>query len=64
MKIRNLHEIEFRILVVKMIKELRNRMDAQSEKLEAFQQRVRKFKEQPNCSLVGYSPWRFPRQEY
>ena len=34
MKIRNLHEMEFRILIVKMIKELR--MDAQSKKLEVF----------------------------
>ena len=35
-KIRNLHEMEFRILIVKIMKELRNRMDAQSEKLEVF----------------------------
>ena len=35
-KIRNLHEMAFRTLIVKMMKELRDRMDAQSEKLEVF----------------------------
>ena len=36
MKIGNLPEKEFRLVIVKMIKELGRRMDAQSKKLEDF----------------------------
>ena len=36
MEIGNLPEKEFRVMIVKMIKELGRRMDAQSEKLEGF----------------------------
>ena len=35
-EIGNLPEKEFRVMIVKMIKELGRRMDAQSEKLEVF----------------------------
>ena len=35
-EIGNLPEKEFRVMIIKMIKELRRRMDAQSEKLEVF----------------------------
>ena len=38
---------EFRVMMVKMTKGLR-RMDAQSEKLEVFKQRIRNYKEKPN----------------
>jgi len=34
-------------MVIKMVKGLRRRMDAQNEKLEVFN-RVRKYKEKPN----------------
>ena len=49
----NNNKKKFRIMIVKMIQELRNRTDAQSEKLqEIFNQKlkarkVRKYKEQP-----------------
>ena len=36
MGIGNLPEKEFRVMIVKMIKELKRRMDAQTEKLEVF----------------------------
>ena len=36
MEIGNLPETEFRVMIIKMIKELKRRMDAQSEKLEVF----------------------------
>ena len=36
MEIGNLSEKEFRVMIVKLIKELGRRMDAQSEKLEVF----------------------------
>ena len=35
-EIGNQPEKEFRVMIIKMIKELRRRMDAQSEKLEFF----------------------------
>ena len=35
-EIGNLPEKEFRVMIVKMMKELGRRMDAQSEKLEGF----------------------------
>ena len=35
-KIGYLPEKEFRVMIAKMIKELRRKMDAQSEKLEVF----------------------------
>ena len=45
-KIGNLPQKEFRIMIIKMIKELRRRMDAQSEKSEVFDKElVRKYKE-------------------
>ena len=47
MEIGNLLEKEFRVMTVKMIKELRRRMDARSEKLEVFN-RARKYQEQIN----------------
>ena len=37
-KIVNLPKKEFRVMVIKMIKELRGRMNAQSEKLEVFKE--------------------------
>ena len=42
----NLPEKEFRVVIVKMIKEFRRRMNAQSKKLGVFN-RVRNYKEQP-----------------
>lgn len=36
MEIGNLPETEFRVMIIKMIKELKRRMDAQTEKLEVF----------------------------
>ena len=36
MEIGNLPKTEFRVMIIKMIKELKRRMDAQSEKLEVF----------------------------
>ena len=43
----NLSEKVFRVMIIKMIKVLRGRMDIQHEKLEAFN-RVREYKEQSN----------------
>ena len=42
-----LPEKQFRIMIVKMIQDLRKRMEAKSEKLEVFN-KVRKYKEQSN----------------
>ena len=42
----NLPEKEFRVMILRKIKELRKRMGAQSKKLEVFKG-VRKHKEQP-----------------
>ena len=41
----NLPEKEFRIVIVKMIKEIGRRMDAQSEKLEVFNKELENIKE-------------------
>lgn len=38
----NVLKKEFRVVIVKMIKELGRRLDTQSEKLEVFNKRVRK----------------------
>ena len=46
MNIDNLPGKEFRVLIIKMIQELRWRMYAQSDKLVFFKQRIRKYKEQ------------------
>ena len=43
----NLPKKEFKVVIVKIHKELGRRMDEQSEKLEVFI-RVRKYKEQQN----------------
>ena len=43
-EIANLLKKEFKVMTVKMIKELRRRLDEQSEKLEVFN-RVRKYTE-------------------
>ena len=43
MEIANLPEKEFRVMIVKMIKELR-RMDAQSKKLEVFNKELENIK--------------------
>ena len=40
----NLPEKEFKVMIIKMFKELRRRLDEQSEKLEVFN-RVRKYTE-------------------
>ena len=44
MEIDNLVDKEFIVMILKIIKELRRRMNAQSKKLECFN-RVRKYKE-------------------
>ena len=44
MKIGNLPEKEFRLVIVKMIKELGRRMDAQSKKLEVFNKELENIK--------------------
>ena len=44
MKIGNLPIKEFRVMIVKMIKELGRRMDAQSEKLEVFNKELGNIK--------------------
>ena len=43
MKAGNLSETECKVMMVKMTKELWRKMDAQSEKLEVFKKRVRKY---------------------
>ena len=43
----NLPQKQFRKTVIKMVKRLRRRMDAQNEKPEVFNG-VRKYKEKPN----------------
>ena len=48
MKIGNLPEKGFRIMVVKMIYDLRKRMKALIEKRQKFYQRTRRTKEQTN----------------
>ena len=40
----NLPENEFRVVIIKMIKELGRRMDAQSEKLEVFNKELENIK--------------------
>ena len=47
----DLPEKEFRVKIIKMIQELRRRMDAPSKKLEVFK-RVRKYKEKPDLKNV------------
>ena len=44
MKIGNLHEKKIRVVTVKVIKELGNRMDAQSEKSEVFNKELENLK--------------------
>ena len=41
-----LPEKELRVIIIKIMKQLRRRMGAQTE-VRSFQQRVRKYKEQP-----------------
>ena len=45
-KIRNLPNKEFKVMIIKLFQELRRRLDEQSKRLEAFK-RVRKYKEEP-----------------
>ena len=47
MNIDNLPGKEFRVLIIKMIQELRWRMYAQSDKLVFFKQRIRKTRMNP-----------------
>ena len=47
-EIGNLPEKEFRVMIIKVMKELRRRMDAQNEKLEVFNKELENIKEQPN----------------
>ena len=42
----NLLEKELRVIIIKIMKQLRRTMGAQTE-VRSFQQRVRKYKEQP-----------------
>ena len=44
MEIGNLPTKELRVMIIKMIKELRRRMDAQSEKLEVFNKELENIK--------------------
>ena len=44
MEIGNLPKKEFRVMIVKMIKELRWRMDARNEKLEVFNKELENIK--------------------
>ena len=44
MEIGNLPKKEFRVMITKMIKELRRRMDAQSEELEVFKKELENIK--------------------
>ena len=53
MEIGNLPNKEYRVMIVKMTKELGRRMDVHSEKLEVFN-RVRKYKKQPNRDRIQY----------
>ena len=46
---------EFRVMIIKMIKELEKRMDAQREKLQKKFNRVRKCKEQPELKSTIYT---------
>ena len=39
---------EFRVMTVKIVEDLRERIDAQSEKLQEVFNRVRKYKDQPD----------------
>ena len=39
---------EFRVMTVKIVEDLRERIDAQSEKLQEVLNRVRKYKDQPD----------------
>ena len=43
-EIGNLPKKEFKVVIVKMIKELKRRMDAQSEKLEVFNKELENIK--------------------
>ena len=47
-EIGNLPEKEFRVMIIKVMKELGRRMDAQNEKLEVFNKELENIKEQPN----------------
>ena len=42
----NLPEKEFRVMIVKMIRDLGKRMEAQSEKIQEIFNRARRYKEQ------------------
>ena len=47
-EIGNLPQKEFRVMIVKMIQNLRNRMEAQIEKIQEMIRRSRRTKEQTN----------------
>ena len=52
MGIGNLPEKVFRLMFVKMIKELRRRMEAQSKKLEVFNKELEKIKNKKRNSRI------------
>ena len=55
-EIGNLHKKEFRVVIIKTIKEFRRRMDPQSQKLVSNKE-SKKYKEQPNRD-EEYNNWK------